>query len=82
MIATKIKFLSTILLEEGEPTKTSLPSRLSRSVGKCCSGFSLLSLLFSLVPVLSWLPRYNVKVDAVRDLSAGLTLGIIQVQLS
>ncbi|XP_056130617.1 solute carrier family 26 member 9-like [Lampris incognitus] len=44
-----------------------------------CSGSRLKSLLFRHLPVLSWLPRYNVKEKLLCDVVSGVSAGTIQV---
>ena len=56
----------------------------STKLRECCSSLrcskrTLLSFIFSVLPVLRWLPKYKVKKDAVRDFAGGLTVGIMQI---
>ena len=44
-----------------------------------CSFFNLWLRFLSFFPVLTWLPKYQFKKWFVKDLSAGLTLGIMQI---
>ena len=44
-----------------------------------CSKNTLVSFIFSVLPVLQWLPKYKVKKDAIRDFAGGLTVGIMQI---
>lgn len=37
------------------------------------------SFIFKLVPILSWVPRYDLKKDLVYDLLAGLTVAVLQI---
>ena len=39
----------------------------------------LLSLLLKKIPIINWLPTYNLKQDIVKDIFAGFTVGIIQI---
>ena len=44
-----------------------------------CSRNILLGFIFSVIPVLKWLPKYDVKKDFVKDIAGGLTVGIMQI---
>lgn len=59
--------------------KTLFIAYVRNSWRNCFSRTCLISTIFSLIPVLTWLPKYNIKTDLVRDMAAGLTLGIIQI---
>lgn len=44
-----------------------------------CSRSTLIRFIFSILPVLNWLPKYDVKQDLIRDVAGGLTVGIMQI---
>ena len=60
--------------------KAPLRTRVKRKVAKC--SFSLGTIkkfVFSVVPILSWLPSYDVKNALPRDLMSGVTVGIFRI---
>lgn len=42
-------------------------------------GFSLVRAVKSFIPILEWLPNYNIKQNLHGDIIAGLTVGIMHV---
>lgn len=44
-----------------------------------CSKESFVQWLVGLFPIISWLPKYNIKRDLVADISGGLTVGIMHI---
>lgn len=58
----------------------SLHSHLEASLSPSrCSPAKFKSLLFGLLPVLSWLPKYKIKDYIIPDVLGGLSGGCIQV---
>ncbi|TKR76838.1 hypothetical protein L596_017917 [Steinernema carpocapsae] len=50
-----------------------------RKIAEFCSPKALFARILGTIPILQWLPRYNVKEDFSGDLIGGLTVGIMHV---
>lgn len=46
---------------------------------KSCQSFSLLHLVYNLVPVLKWLPEYSIKNYLPGDVTAGITVAVMHI---
>uniref|UniRef100_A0A673YLA1 Solute carrier family 26 member 6-like n=1 Tax=Salmo trutta TaxID=8032 RepID=A0A673YLA1_SALTR len=49
--------------------------------GRRCSVPKLKRSVLSFIPILSWLPRYSVRQDALGDLIAGISIGIMHLPM-
>ena len=67
---------------EKKPIRHHLQSVYTR-IASCnsCSCSAISRFFIRLFPIISWLPKYNIKEDLVADLTGGLTVGIMHVPL-
>lgn len=61
-----------------ESADASLSQKVKRKFLNCCA-CTPLSLLYSVLPVLHWLPRYRVREYLAKDIMAGVTVSIMHI---
>ena len=60
--------------------KTSLRTRVKKKVAKCSFSLGTVkNFVYSVVPILSWIPPYDWKTAFPRDLMSGFTVGIFRI---
>ena len=53
---------------------------LRKKLSSCsCSASCFSSFVARLVPIIRWLPKYNVKKDLLADITGGVTVGIMHI---
>ncbi|XP_063953977.1 prestin-like [Lytechinus pictus] len=58
----------------------SILTRIRRKAGRCsCSPSTVKKFICSVIPILSWLPKYDIKGLLPRDLISGMTVGIFRI---
>ncbi|KAJ0036510.1 hypothetical protein NQD34_005187, partial [Periophthalmus magnuspinnatus] len=64
----------------GRRVEKKKPPFWKKMMSQCrCSRSKMKSLVLSLVPVLSWLPQYNLRQNAVVDVVSGVSIGILHL---
>lgn len=52
---------------------------LAYAIKKCWPKFSFLGLLFNIMPILKWMPKYSLRRDLFGDTMAGITVAIMHI---
>jgi solute carrier family 26, other len=50
-----------------------------QSIAKSIKSINIIGVIFSVCPLLKWLPRYSVKTNIIGDLIAGITTAILHI---
>ena len=62
-----------------EPNRDKSFGEKLRSLKPEISFEKMISVLFSFVPLLSWLPKYKLRENLAMDIASGLTVGIMNI---
>ncbi|GCB66684.1 hypothetical protein scyTo_0012046 [Scyliorhinus torazame] len=69
-----------VVAQRTERTEISSKDKLKESLR--CSGPKAKSLLFTLIPILRWLPKYPIREWLLGDICSGFSVGIVQLPQS
>lgn len=59
--------------------RRSAPQKLKKHLCENISNLTCRGVLNSWLPILTWLPQYNVKENAVADIAGGLTVAVLHI---
>lgn len=73
------EFNKSYVPKQSSRKRRSTAQRLKKHLCENITNLTCKGILFSWLPILTWLPKYSFKDNAVSDLAGGLTVAVLHI---